>query len=209
MSKAFWNARYKNEIYAYGKTPNVFFKEILKDYKTGALLLPLEGEGRNANYAASLGWKVSAFDISKEGKEKALKLTQSNGLNIQYDILDIKDINYPLESFDALTLVFAHFPKVNRQAYHRKLLSYLKPGGLLILEGYSKAHHKYNSVDTKVGGPDNPEMLFSKENLLEDFNQIEIQYIKELDIVLNEGIYHNGKSAVIRLVGKKKDPINS
>ncbi len=204
MSKEFWNTRYKNNGYAYGKTPNLFFKNELSKHKTGTILLPLEGEGRNANFAASLGWDVFAFDISEEGKQKALRLTEANDRQIHYDIEDIQNINYPLEKFDAIGLVFAHFPINNRQVFHRKLLSFLKPGGILILEGYSKKHHKYNSVDTKVGGPDNPEMLFSKEDLLEDFNTLDILSLEETDVILNEGLYHNGKSAVIRIVGRKK-----
>lgn len=204
MSKEFWNNRYKASAYAYGKIPNVFFKQELINHNATTLLLPLEGEGRNANYAASLGWDVTAFDMSKEGKEKALKLTKSNGLHIQYDVVNIQDANYTLESFDAMGLIFAHFPRIKRQEFHRKLTRFLKPGGLLILEGYSKGHYAFNSIDARVGGPDNPEMLFSKEELIEDFNNFDILSLEEKEIVLNEGLYHNGKSAVIRLVAKKR-----
>lgn len=204
MSKEFWNNRYNTEDYAYGKTPNVFFAKALENHPVGSILLPLEGEGRNAIYAANLGWKVSAFDSSREGQTKALKLAQDSGVEIDYRVSDIQDIAYPEKSFDALGFVFAHLPEPIRQPMYRKLASYVKPGGLLIIEGYSKAHHKYNSVDKRVGGPDNPELLYSKAMLLEDFNDFEILKLEEKDTVLHEGLYHNGKSAVIRIIARKK-----
>jgi hypothetical protein len=42
----------------------------------GSILFPAEGEGRNAVFAAKLGWAVSAFDISNEGKNKGIKLAK-------------------------------------------------------------------------------------------------------------------------------------
>lgn len=204
MSQEFWNNRYKTEAYAYGKTPNVFFAEELQKHPLGSILLPLEGEGRNAIFAANLGWKVTAFDSSQEGQNKALKLAQDSGVEIDYTVADIQDIYYPKASFDALGFVFAHLPHPIRKPMYRKLASYVKPGGLLIIEGYSKAHHKYNSVDKKVGGPDNPELLYSRDMLLDDFKDFDILSLEEKDVTMSEGLFHNGKSAVIRLVGRKR-----
>lgn len=204
MSKEFWNNRYKTKDYAYGKEPNLFFKTAIQNFKTGSILLPLEGEGRNAHHAAKLGWEVTGFDSSIEGQKKALQLCKKSNVSIKYDIADIEEVSYPTESFDAIGLIFAHFPLLKRRAFHQKITAYLKPGGLLFLEGYSKEHYAFNSLDSKVGGPDNPEMLFSKEDLLVDFSNFEILKLEKKEIVLNEGLYHNGKSAVIRMIAKKK-----
>lgn len=69
--KKLWDSRYSNLNYAYGIEPNKFFKEVLdKNNFTGKILLPAEGEGRNAVYAAKKGLDVTAFDISIEGKKK-------------------------------------------------------------------------------------------------------------------------------------------
>lgn len=46
---------------AYGTEPNAFFKAQLDQLTPGRLLLPAEGEGRNAVYAAKKGWEVAAF----------------------------------------------------------------------------------------------------------------------------------------------------
>ena len=72
--KEFWEIRYAEKQYAYGENPNVYFKEQLDKLKPGKILLPAEGEGRNAVYAAKQGWEVMAFDLSSEGKNKAEKL---------------------------------------------------------------------------------------------------------------------------------------
>lgn len=203
MKTEFWNARYKTENYAYGKEPNVFYKSEIDKVEPKTILFPLEGEGRNAVYAAKLGWQVSAFDLSSEGKTKALALAKENNTNINYTISELDNISYPRESFDCIVLIFAHFPEENRRLYHQKLMEYLKPGGKLILEGYSKKHHDYNSVDKKVGGPDNKDMLFSETDLREDFKDFNSLKITTKEYVLNEGLFHNGMSAVYQVVGVK------
>ncbi len=73
-----WDERYSNEEYAYGEQPNNYLKEQLEKLNVGALLFPAEGEGRNAVFAAKLGWKVSAYDISMEGKKKAIQFIKYN-----------------------------------------------------------------------------------------------------------------------------------
>lgn len=69
-----WNERYSTDEFAYGEEPNAYFKEQLDKLNAGAILFPAEGEGRNAVFAATRGWRVAAFDISTEGKKKALRL---------------------------------------------------------------------------------------------------------------------------------------
>ena len=84
--KEFWNERYAEKEYVYGKAPNKYFKEKIDEIKPGKILFPAEGEGRNAIYAASKDWEVSAFDISEKGKEKALKLSEEEGVHIDYKV---------------------------------------------------------------------------------------------------------------------------
>lgn len=203
MKTTFWNNRYKAEKYAYGKEPNVFYKSEIDKLQPKSILFPLEGEGRNAVYAAKLGWQVSAFDLSSEGKQKAQALAKEYNTNIDYSISELEDIAYPKESFDSIVLIFAHFPEVNRRLYHRKLMSFLKPGGKLILEGYTKDHHRFNSVNKAVGGPDNKDMLFSESELREDFKDFTSLHITTKEYILNEGLFHNGMSSVYQVIGVK------
>ena len=87
--KKFWEDKYKNPDFAYGKEPNVFFKEQIQNLKSGSILLPADGEGRNGVFAAKLGWQVTAIDLSEEGKQKALQLASEQLVNIEYIVDDI------------------------------------------------------------------------------------------------------------------------
>jgi len=198
-----WNQRYAQTSYAYGELPNVFFESTLKDLHPGKLLLPAEGEGRNAVHAAKMGWQVDAFDLSESGKNKALALAEKNHVSIQYLVGDVAAIEYPIASFDAIALIYAHFPAEDKSAYHKQLSHYLKIGGLLIFEAFSKSHVSYQAENPGVGGPKSLEMLFSIEELQNDFKGFEFHYLKEEIVELNEGIYHKGRGAVIRLIATK------
>lgn len=202
--KEFWNKRYAEKEMAYGIEPNKYFASQISKLKARKILLPAEGEGRNAIYAAILGWQVSAFDISKEGKQKAEKLAAANNVDIEYLVGGFEQINYKEESFDCIALVFAHFAPHLKSAYHKLLNIYLKKGGLVILEGFSKKQIENNTLNPNSGGPKNVDMLFSIEEIKQDFSNYEIIELSEKEITLNEGLYHNGKSSVIRFVGKKK-----
>lgn len=202
--KEFWDDRYAEEGYAYGEEPNVFFKQEIDKLPIGKLLMPAEGEGRNAVYAATLGWDVYAFDISEEGKKKADELAQKNGVTINYIVSDFDAIPYENESFDAVGLIYAHFTPDLRSDYHQKLISLLKHGGSLILEGFSKEHLHYNQKNPKVGGPRDIAMLYSLEELSSDFDHLEIHTQNETLTALDEGKYHVGQGSVVQLIGVKR-----
>lgn len=199
-----WNDRYSSEEFAYGTAPNNYLKEQLEKLKTGSILLPAEGEGRNAVFAAQLGWKVSAFDISAEGKNKALKLAEANDVEIDYLVGELETLNYQEEQFDAIALIYAHFPAAIKSSIHKTLETYLRKGGVIIFEAFSKKHLEYLAINDKVGGPKDIESLFSIEEIQSDFPDYEIIQLEEKEIELNEGLFHNGKGSVIRFVGKKK-----
>ena len=101
----FWNGRYSVNEYVYGTEPNAFFKEQLEKLAPGKILLPGEGEGRNAVFAAKSGWEATAFDSSTEGKRKAENLAQKNNVNIDYKIFDYESAEFNPEEFDAIGLI--------------------------------------------------------------------------------------------------------
>ncbi|OXA80347.1 Methyltransferase domain-containing protein [Flavobacterium aquidurense] len=199
-----WNDRYSNAAFAYGEEPNNFFKEQIEKLNAGTILFPAEGEGRNAVYAAKLGWEVAAFDISEEGKNKALKLAEANNVTIDYKVGALETLNYQPEQFDAIALIYAHFPAEIKSYLHKTLETYLRKGGIIIFEAFSKKHLEYLAINDKVGGPKDIESLFSIEEIKADFPNYEIIQLEETEIELNEGLFHNGKGSVIRFVGKKK-----
>lgn len=194
----FWNERYKTIDYAYGIEPNSFLKNQLMNMIPGKILFPAEGEGRNAVYAATKGWQVTAFDQSIEGKRKADLLALQKGVKIEYKIDNFEFVEFPLESFDCVALVFAHINPVKRKEYHKKLISFLKPGGKLILEGFSK-----NQINNNSGGPRDIDMLFSGKEMENDFGSLSKLDISEEEVILNEGTFHQGLASVIRVTGIK------
>ncbi|WP_437362732.1 class I SAM-dependent methyltransferase [Olivibacter jilunii] len=204
MMKAFWDERYSGKDFVYGENPNEYLKAKLTELRKGKILLPAEGEGRNAVFAAKSGWMVSAFDQSTTGKKKAERLAQKNEVAIDYTISDLEDIRYPENSFDVLALVYAHFHSEKRTAYHQKLSTYLRKGGTLILEAFGKRHMENQKINPNAGGPRNVAMLYKLEELMSDFEGFEFLEAIETKTELNEGKHHLGKADVVRIFAIKK-----
>lgn len=196
--KDFWNARYKEETFAYGTEPNVFFKENIDQLSPGKILLPAEGEGRNAVYAARMGWDVAAFDFSEEAKNKTLKLAQEHEVSINYDVMNVADFSTENIQFDVIGLFFAHFPAHLRQYFHQKVVKVLKNQGFVIFEAFHK-----NQLNFSSGGPKDLSMLFSVDEVEKEFSGLKILSLEDKIIDLNEGLYHQGKGHVVRMVATK------
>ncbi|MDP5230923.1 MAG: class I SAM-dependent methyltransferase, partial [Cellulophaga sp.] len=143
----FWNDHYSKEEFIYGTQPNVFFKKQLEKLKIGNILFPAEGEGRNAVYAASLGWDVTAFDISERGQEKAYRLANIKNVAINYKISEVLAFETD-QTFDVIVLSYAHFPAYMRKEANQYLLHFLRPGGRVIFEAFAKAQ-----LGNTSGGP--------------------------------------------------------
>lgn len=198
-----WDARYSEGGFAYGKEPNVFFKEWLPKLEAGTILMPADGEGRNGVFAAMKGWAVTSLDLSEEGKTKALTLAKEQGVELNYLVGDLAALSFDKASFDAIGLIYAHFGADNKSVLHEQLDKYLKVDGHVIFEAFSKKHLELRKRNPKVGGPNNIDTLFSKEEIRNDFKNYEVLLLEEQEIELNEGKYHIGKGSVIRFVGKK------
>lgn len=200
-----WDERYAQKEFAYGTKANDYLKLRLEGLKPGKILFPADGEGRNSVYAAELGWEVNAFDQSVEGRKKAVQLAVSKGVSIDYHIGDLSAMTFSEEQFDALVLIYAHFNSEIKSTYHKKLASFLKIGGHIIFEAFSKRHIEYNTRNSAVGGPKDLDTLFSIDEIKSDFINFEILELEEKEIELNEGLYHKGLGSVIRFYGIKKD----
>lgn len=195
--KQFWNQRYSDKAYAYGTEPNAFFKSQLDQRPPGRILLPAEGEGRNAVYAATLGWDVVAFDQSEAGKKKAMQLAEAKQTSISYRIVDAMDFNEET-TFDLIFYGFFHVPPTVLLPIYTNLNKFVRPGGTLVLEGFST-----KNLGRGSGGPQNEAMLFSTsrvKSLLHDFKALEVW---EEEVILDEGRFHQGSASVIRAIGVK------
>lgn len=198
--KQFWNERYAEKEFAYGKEPNQFLKEYVHLLPLGKILFVAEGEGRNAVFVAQNGFEVVAFDYSESAKSKALTLAKEQNVQIDYIVSDVMDVSFEPESFDAIVFIFAHFPAVIRKQAHQKLVSFLKPGGKIIFEAFEK-----NQLQFTSGGPKELAMLFSEDEVKNEFLSINFNFLETVIIALEEGPFHQGKGAVIRFIGTKHE----
>ncbi len=204
MDKQTWEQRYGQNEYIYGQEPNEFFATELRKLRKGKILLPCEGEGRNAVFAAKLGWQVDAFDYAENGKQKTLDLTEQAGVQINnYWINGAKDFKPEEENYDAIALIYCHIEPESRYDFHQKMVKALKPGGTLIFEAFSKEQINYNS-----GGPPVEERLFNANEIKQEFKGLNFQILNKSIIQLNEGSYHQGEASVIRFIGQKATTSN-
>ena len=202
--KQFWDNRYQEEGFAYGEKPNVYFAAALTRLPVGHLLLPAEGEGRNAIFAAKLGWQVHAIDQSVAGKAKALDWAKKENVTITYTVGDLSALDLGTAVYDTAALIFAHFPPALKTVIHHSVAQAVKRGGHILLEGFSKQHIRYNTENPQAGGPKDEEMLFAPEEMSSLFPGFETVHCEEKIIALHEGKYHVGQSAIVRYLGKKK-----
>ncbi|MBA4406606.1 SAM-dependent methyltransferase [bacterium] len=193
-----WNARYSAAEFIYGTEPNQFLKYELSKIVPGKILFLGEGEGRNAVYAATLGWDVDAVDYSSSGKAKAEILAVEKNVKISYSVEDLS-IYIPKQNYyDVVVLIYLHLEEELRERVHQNALMSLNPGGKIIFEAFEKEQLKNDS-----GGPKNMELLYSLQDIIEDFICLEFEKLSKEIIELNEGEYHKGKAVVIRFTGKK------
>ena len=196
----FWDERYRNSEYIYGTHPNAFFREELLKIPPGILFLPAEGEGRNALFALENNWNVEAIDSSMEAHKKTLKRCQKYASKLNYQVHNLEEFDYPHEKYDAISLIYVHFDSDLRTKIHSHIVSSLKPGGTLILEAFSKEQIEFSS-----GGPKSINKLYSLNEILEDFESLQVVYADVLKTNLKEGKHHHGEASVVRFVGKKSE----
>ncbi len=194
-----WDQRYAESKYIYGEKANLFFVTQLHLLKSGRLLLPGEGEGRNAAYASCAGWKVDAFDYSKKAVENAKRFFAEQKVDVNMYTESILDHPSIEEKYDVAALLYLHLPSQKRFIAHRFVADSVKPGGVVLMEVFSK-----NQIVRKSGGPSNEDMLYDLSEIRRDFEEFDILQLEEVEIHLSEGKLHDGKAMVVRFVGKKR-----
>jgi cyclopropane fatty-acyl-phospholipid synthase-like methyltransferase len=206
MSKGFanpretWDARFSSDEYIFGTEPNVWLAQHADLFKPGMRVLAVaDGEGRNSVWMAKLGLQVDAFDISPVGIEKAKKLAQQQGVDVNFSIHGIEDYPWTTGDYDAVVAIFIQFADPDtRAALFKRMKSALKPDGVVILQGYTP-----KQLDYKTGGPPNLSHLYTEDLLQEAFGDLDISELRAYEDVLTEGTQHHGQSALIGLVARR------
>lgn len=195
-----WNQRFSAPHFVFGTAPNKFLAAQAPRLKPGmSALCVADGEGRNSVWLAKQGLKVTAFDFSPVALEKARKFARESGAAVDYRQSAVGDWNWDERQYDVVAAIFIQFsPPDERAQVFAGVVRALKPGGLVILQGYSPAQLKYDT-----GGPKQVENLYTEELLRDSFPGFEILHLGSREEELDEGTRHKGMSAVIDLVARK------
>jgi 2-polyprenyl-3-methyl-5-hydroxy-6-metoxy-1,4-benzoquinol methylase len=203
-----WDERYAGEEYHFGTEPNAFLVSQQNLLRSGMSCLAVaDGEGRNGIWLAEQGLEVLSVDSSTVALEKAKKLAQQRAVAVKFEQVDLMQRDWPVLSsvegemnrFDVVVAIFIQFaPPGMREQMFAQIKRCLKPGGLLLLQGYTP-----RQLEFKTGGPSQAENLYTQTLLRKEFTDLQILHLREHDDVIREGTGHNGMSALIDLVARK------
>jgi cyclopropane fatty-acyl-phospholipid synthase-like methyltransferase len=195
-----WQERFAGEEYRFGTAPNAFLKGQAHLLRKGQTALAIaDGEGRNGVFLAEQGLDVLSIDFSPNAQEKARKLAAMRGVHLRVEQADIINWDWPEAAFDVVAAIFFQFAgPEGRDKIFAGIKKALKPGGVLLLEGYGPKQLEY-----KTGGPSKLENLYTREMLEDAFADFSSLDIREYDSVIYEGAGHGGMSALIDFVGRK------
>ena len=195
----FWDERFAGEDYRYGTEPNDFLREQAAAIPAGGRVLSLgEGEGRNAAHLAGLGYAVTALDASSVGQDKTRRLAAQRGVTVETLLADLDDYRFEPGAWDGILNFYCHLPPDLCRRVNAQIVTALRPGGVLILEGFTPDQLRFDS-----GGPRNPAMLWQAEGLREELAGLDFPILREVEREITEGSGHAGRAAVVQLLARK------
>ena len=192
-----WDARYADEAFFYGVAPNDFLAEHAARIE-GPVLALAEGEGRNAVFLAERALDVVGVDISPVGLAKAQRLAAARGVRIDTVVAGLADYLPQPGRYGAVVSIFAHLPPAVRAALYPRVVAALKPGGLLLLEGYAQAQ-----LERDTGGPRDIAMLLTTDAVRAEFAGLEPVLLRQVEREVREGSGHTGMASVVQFIGRK------
>jgi len=197
-----WNERYAGEGYLFGTAPNAFLASQAGRLQPGMSCLAVaDGEGRNGVWLAEQGLRVVSVDGASVAVEKAKALAKQRGVTLDCQLADLAEWRWPEGEFDVVVGIFIQFVgAAGRAEQFANLKRCLKPGGLLLLQGYTPRQLEY-----RTGGPSQVENLYTAAMLREAFGDMEILHLAEHDAEICEGTGHCGRSALVDLVVRKNN----
>jgi SAM-dependent methyltransferase len=195
-----WQTRFAGPDYFFGTEPNAFLKNQAHLLRPGQKALSVaDGEGRNGVWLAEQGLDVRSFDFSPLAVVKARDLARQRGVTLKTEVADLFTWPWPTAAFDVIAAIFFQFAGPDtRDAVFAGIKQALKPGGLLLMEGY---HVRQLGFGT--GGPSDVANLWTPELLVRAFGDFSSIAITEQDRALAEGHHHVGMSALVDFVGTK------
>lgn len=197
---ATWNKRYSQADFLFGRAPNAWLAASAAQLpRQGSVLCVADGEGRNSVWLAQQGLQVDAFDIAEAGVAKARALAAEAGVAVHFEVADCDTRDWPADRYDAVVAVFVQFADpAQRTRLFANMVHTLKPGGLLLLQGYTP-----KQLDYKTGGPPFLSHLYTEDLLREAFAGLQTLELRSYEAEISEGTGHHGRSALIGLLARK------
>jgi 2-polyprenyl-3-methyl-5-hydroxy-6-metoxy-1,4-benzoquinol methylase len=198
---ATWNQRFGSADYIFGTEPNAWLREQAGVWQAGQRVLCVaDGEGRNSVWLAAQGLQVDAFDIAEVGVAKARLLAAKHGVTVNFAVADCDNFAWPAEHYDGVVAIFVQFADpAMRERLFANIKRCLKPGGTLVLQGYTPRQLEY-----KTGGPPQLSHLYTEAMLREAFADFEVLALRDYEAELTEGARHHGTSALIGLTAQRR-----
>ena len=193
-----WDERFAGPEYVYGTQPNDFLAASAARIPSGRVLAVADGEGRNGTFLASLGYDVTSVDSSAVGLEKARRLAETRGVRLTTILADLAEFEIPAASWEGIVSIFCHLPPELRRRVHAQAVRGLAPGGVFVLEGYSKRQLSFGT-----GGPKVADLLLALDDLRDELTGLEMLHAQEFERDIHEGSLHNGRSAVVQVIARK------
>lgn len=193
-----WDERYREPGYSYGTMPNDFLVAVESRIPHGRILSLAEGEGRNAVYLASQGYRVTAVDASAVGLCKAEALAAEHGVSITTIVADLGEFRIEPNQWDGIISCYCHISSTIRARLHHGVVNGLKPGGVFVLEAFSKEQLAYDS-----GGPRDLDLLMALDDLKRELAGLEFIRAATLERDVIEGTRHTGRASVVQIFAVK------
>lgn len=195
-----WNERFDVPEFVFGTAPNAYLASQAHLLAPGQRALAVaDGEGRNSVWLARQGLQVDAFDVSSVGVEKARALACEAGVEVDYRVCDCDAWDWQAGAYDVIAAIFIQFadPAMRSRLFAR-MRDALKPGGILILQGYTP-----KQLEFKTGGPGVLENLYTEELLRTEFASLQMVDLRMYEAELDEGARHVGPSALVGMVARR------
>ena len=197
--QAMWDKRFSTPDYVFGEEPNAFLVSQAALLGKGHALALADGEGRNSVWLAKQGFTVDAFDFSAPAIVKAQALADKHKVRVNFSCSAWQDFDWQAARYDLVAGIFFQFATPDERAeLFQTIKDSLKPGGVLVIQGYGK-----NQLTYKTGGPDKLEHLYDEDLLRQAFAGFEIQVCETYETTLQEGAGHSGMSALVGFVSRK------
>jgi len=196
-----WNRRFTEHGFLFGTAPNAWLREHAGVWQPGQRVLCVaDGEGRNSVWLAAQGLVVDAFDIAEVGVAKARQLAAEQGVTVNYTVSDCDAFPWAEGIYDGVAAIFVQFADpALRERLFGHIRRCLKPGGTLVLQGYTPQQLEY-----RTGGPPFASHLYTETLLREAFADMDFVELREYEAELAEGSGHCGRSALIGLVARRR-----